>query len=79
MGGWNGGEQIREKSQHGHQERQKVREQCLLAIGALCRQLYRMASFIVILPQAAEVSCGPSFTVEEAGKGGSGRIKYPAV
>lgn len=42
-------------------------------------KVYLIASFVPFLPQAAEIRCGPLFTVEEAGKGGSGRIEYPVA
>lgn len=54
----------------GEENRQKAE---FAGFWVLCMKLYLIASFIPTLPQAAEVSHGPPFTVEEAGKGGSGR------
>lgn len=50
----------------------------LVGSWARCTKFHLIASFVSFLPQA-EISCGPPFTVEEAGKGGSWRIEYPVA
>lgn len=66
-----------QESGSGSSHRVEIRRRELAGSWVLCANLHLIASFIPVLPQAAEVSHSSPFTVEKAGKGGSGRIECP--